>query len=302
MKYNSLVDTVDLMADYSVSHYIAGLNVDNISGNLTAVEQIENTGNPNLEYAGPAGSGIAQYNLEMDDSYNVKESEEFYALWNPTANYSVSYTKPSTYNLKMDYEDIMYYANIDNGVYTLLKPNGSINLRGSDATYSLTMVTDDSECVTDWYALSVAGKNVDNLTFSKQNNGYVLSSNCLNDVEISAENNNVKVTRAFSTTYDSVFIYEIDENTIGLKVDTDGNGTYETELDDKQDAYEIGDTDLDGRITVRDVTAIQRHLVNAYPFNKEQLALADTNGDGKVDITDATHLQSYLVGYDVVIG
>lgn len=302
MKYTSLVDTVDLMADYSVSHYIAGLKVENISGNLTAVDQIENTGNPNLEYAGPAGSGIAQYNIEMDDSYNVKEGEEFYALWNPTANYSVSYTKPSTYNLKMDYEDIVYYANVDNGVYTLLKPNGSINLRGSDATYSLTMVTDDTECVTDWYALSVTGKNVDNLTFSKQNNGYVLTSNCLNNVEISAKNNNVEVNKTFSTTYDSVFIYEIDENTIGLKVDTDGNGTYETELEDKQDVYEIGDTDLDGRITVRDVTAIQRHLVNAYPFNKEQLVLADTNEDGKVDITDATHLQSYLVGYDVMIG
>ena len=66
--------------------------------------------------------------------------------------------------------------------------------------------------------------------------------------------------------------------------------------------YQIGDTNLDGKINIRDVTAIQRHLAEYELFSDEQLALADTNGDGEINISDATHLQMYLAEYDVVLG
>ena len=64
----------------------------------------------------------------------------------------------------------------------------------------------------------------------------------------------------------------------------------------------IGDTNLDGQISIGDVTTIQRHLAELAVFNDEQLALADTNGDGRIDISDATHLQMYLAEYNVVLG
>ena len=64
----------------------------------------------------------------------------------------------------------------------------------------------------------------------------------------------------------------------------------------------IGDTNLDGIINVRDVTAIQRHLADLETFTEEQLAVSDTNGDGNVDIADATHLQMYLAEFDVLLG
>jgi hypothetical protein len=57
----------------------------------------------------------------------------------------------------------------------------------------------------------------------------------------------------------------------------------------------IGDTNLDGKITITDVTAIQRHLAELELFSDEQLVLADANGDGIINIIDATHLQKYLV-------
>ena len=87
-----------------------------------------------------------------------------------------------------------------------------------------------------------------------------------------------------------------------MKVDTDGNGTYETELPINQNTYQIGDTDLDGSITISDVTEIQKYLAGLVHFSDEQIALADTNGDGVVDINDATHLQKYLAQFDVVLG
>ena len=63
----------------------------------------------------------------------------------------------------------------------------------------------------------------------------------------------------------------------------------------------IGDTNLDGHITISDVTAIQRHLAELDIFTDGQLALADTNGDGEINITDATHLQKYLAEFDGIV-
>ena len=64
----------------------------------------------------------------------------------------------------------------------------------------------------------------------------------------------------------------------------------------------IGDVNMDGRVNIRDVTAIQRHVAEYAPLTEEQLALADTNGDGTVNIQDATHLQMYLAEFDVALG
>ena len=60
----------------------------------------------------------------------------------------------------------------------------------------------------------------------------------------------------------------------------------------------IGDANLDGSITISDVTAIQYYLAELAEFTDEQLALADTNGDGEVDISDATHLQMFLADFE----
>ena len=43
-----------------------------------------------------------------------------------------------------------------------------------------------------------------------------------------ANNREDSVHTSFSTSYPSAYIYEIDKNTVGVKVDKDNNGTYET--------------------------------------------------------------------------
>lgn len=64
----------------------------------------------------------------------------------------------------------------------------------------------------------------------------------------------------------------------------------------------IGDTNSDNNVSIRDVTAIQRQLVELEDLSAEELVLADTNGDGEINIADATHLQMYLAEYDVQLG
>lgn len=64
----------------------------------------------------------------------------------------------------------------------------------------------------------------------------------------------------------------------------------------------IGDAYSDNQISVRDVTSIQRQIVELEDLSAEELVLADTNGDGEINIADATHLQMYLAEYDVQLG
>ena len=62
-----------------------------------------------------------------------------------------------------------------------------------------------------------------------------------------------------------------------------------------------GDTNLDDKISIRDVTAIQRHIAELEFISDEALMLADTNGDGEISIADATHLQKYLAKFDGIV-
>lgn len=59
----------------------------------------------------------------------------------------------------------------------------------------------------------------------------------------------------------------------------------------------LGDADLDGEVTIFDVTRIQRYLAHMTTFNEQQLLLADFDGDGIVTIVDATYIQRFLAGY-----
>ena len=57
----------------------------------------------------------------------------------------------------------------------------------------------------------------------------------------------------------------------------------------------IGDTDLNGAISIADATTIQQHIVEMVTLTDDSLTAADVNKDGSVNIKDATAIQCYLV-------
>lgn len=59
-----------------------------------------------------------------------------------------------------------------------------------------------------------------------------------------------------------------------------------------------GDVNLDGAISISDVTELQKGLAGG-SLSDLQMKLADVNGDGKVSVSDATMIQKYLAGMDV---
>ncbi len=60
--------------------------------------------------------------------------------------------------------------------------------------------------------------------------------------------------------------------------------------------YEIGDVNMDGKLNIKDVTTIQKHLAKIAVFDAEAAALADFDGNGKLNIKDATTIQKKIAG------
>ena len=66
-----------------------------------------------------------------------------------------------------------------------------------------------------------------------------------------------------------------------------------TQISDQN--YYLGDANLDGSITLVDVTSIQRHLADLIHLqNKTAMELADIDIDGSVSMLDVTHIQRFL--------
>jgi len=65
-----------------------------------------------------------------------------------------------------------------------------------------------------------------------------------------------------------------------------------------REVFSTGDIDGNGRITMRDLALLVRHI-NGWDVEIAFLSTADVNGDGKINIRDAGLLQQYLNGFDV---
>ena len=59
----------------------------------------------------------------------------------------------------------------------------------------------------------------------------------------------------------------------------------------------IGDINLDGTITIGDITLIQQYLADFEELSKAQRFLADIDEDGEITITDAAILQRWLAEF-----
>lgn len=62
----------------------------------------------------------------------------------------------------------------------------------------------------------------------------------------------------------------------------------------------LGDVNGDGRVDIRDVTAIQRHLAESEFIDSSRFSVADVNRDGEVNINDATYLQMFLAEFSEI--
>ncbi len=152
-----------------------------------------------------------------------------YNLYDPDSAYEVSQRNAENIELHMDYENCDLYGYSSSGKSVIFDKKGFVSIEGEAGSYEMSM-TFDYDYPTDWFYINVSGTGASDVSLLKETEGYVLSGDNLMNIQICARNLDVSASIGFSTDYKKVFIYEIDKNTIGLKVDTDDNGTYETSI------------------------------------------------------------------------
>ena len=61
----------------------------------------------------------------------------------------------------------------------------------------------------------------------------------------------------------------------------------------------LGDADGSGKVDVKDVTHIQKHIASYFTLEGTAALAADVDGNGTIDVNDATLVQKYLAAYNV---
>ena len=97
----------------------------------------------------------------------------------------------------------------------------------------------------------------------------------------------------FSITYD---VTAGKTYVIGCKMYSSSIGSFDLVVNfEPNNTYKIGDANGDEKVTVADITVIQKYLANRLQLSDERLIACDVNKDGVVTIEDATLIQKYLI-------
>ena len=141
----------------------------------------------------------------------------------------------------------------------------------------------------------------DTLTATAYSQGFGINPNWLNYqwLFLADDNNWHDIANAVSQTY--TLSQNDFKNYIKVKVTVkEGNilipGNNKTSSATSTKVFVYGDTDLDGYVTVFDVTKIQQYLSGMIQFADIQLLSADVDLDDSITIIDATYIQQYISG------
>lgn len=61
----------------------------------------------------------------------------------------------------------------------------------------------------------------------------------------------------------------------------------------------LGDANLDGKVNVKDATAIQKAVAKITALEGDAFIAADVNADDRLSVQDATNVQKYIANYDI---
>ena len=217
-----------------------------------------------------------------------------FAMLDSEAGYMMNLEELEAQKLSIRYENTLFNAKSSNSDTIIFEPNGYIQVNGDDSDYQLSMTFNEGYYTEDWYKVSVLGKNADTVKMTKVEEGYILEADNLKNIAISVKNENISFTKNFTAGAQKALIYEIDENTIGVKIDSDQDGQFESEIT----TYLSGDINSDDTINAEDATKV---LIEAATIGSgldgllstEQGYSADVNGDGNIDAKDATCILMY---------
>ncbi len=256
-------------------------------------------------------AGVTEYGWVYTNEPNrsMKEFDGFYI--DAIASAAVNFVTPDTesgyvLNLQvpqeletaMYYEDCLQYIYAEKGSQVVFTPDGyaamySAGTNYTRTNYTMEMVFNEGFYTGSWYDFTVSG-TADKASLQRTEEGYILTSDNLKNVSVTAKNDDVQTNLIFSTDADSVLLCEVNETTLAAKIDTDGDGTYETAVR----GATLGDLNADGNVNAVDASEILIAAANAAAglesgLSEEQIVCADVNGDGNFNAVDASIVLMY---------
>ena len=271
--------------------YIAQLNANTLNTNYSLHKAVYADGN--WMNAAVGEDDIRQFASLGENGENC---DILFALKDTESGYVMQRTdKAGLLNLSMEYENSLLNISADSAKEAYFSPAGCISVDGQNTDYEMQIVLNEGSLVTDWYSFSVKGRNIDNAKLEKAENGYILTASNLKSIQSEAYNDDTFTDLNFSSDDTSVLLYEIDENTIGVKEDTDNDGIYDT-LIAQTPAFMMGDTNRDGKISILDVIFLNRAVLGKDSLNIIQAQTADINQNNVRDSSDSLMILKYIVG------
>ena len=150
-----------------------------------------------------------------------------------------------------------------------------------------------------WYALSARGSNASEVSLAKAEDGIIMRGDNLKDVTVTANDSSTNTEVTFTAIYKSEFynevlIFAVDDSTVGIAVDTNGDGDYETVI--KQGNTIYGDVNGNGIVNMQDVLLIYQHYRGKATFSAGQTLAADVNCNGIVNMQDVLLVYQFYRG------
>ena len=218
--------------------YLSGTTNEKVENCIARIDAEEVSENRSCEKVKGKNGNYVTQNFSLDDiveeySYILggkSKGTAGYNLRDAKSAYKLSQNNAERLQASIDYEKCDLGGGSLAGHSIVFDKEGYVAVEGESADYNLSMVFDEDYPM-DWFSIVVNGSGADEASLMKTDNGYILESDNLKKVEVKAYNRNESVNMMFGTEYPTVFIYETEGKTLGAKVDTDNNGTYETVLE-----------------------------------------------------------------------
>lgn len=219
-----------------------------------------------------------------------------FTMTSPDSGYVLTAEKTGKMALEMQYENILFTVDADSASQAVFHPEGYAEISGDTAPYTLAMIMNDGTYAGSWYDFKVSGIG-GNASLRRTEEGYILTADDLTDVTAEAIGHTADASLTFTAYTDSVLLYEVDAETIGVKADTDGDGIYETPADELPEPS-LGDVNADGRVDASDAAALLTAAAAAGTGTEDVLDAAaqlraDVNADGAYNASDAAILLQY---------
>ena len=212
------------------SDFVARLDAYEISENRNIRKVRESNGNYNT-VSGGSDDIVEDYSFISRGNNN--KGIIGYNLYDSDSAYKVSQNSPDIIKLKMDYGNCYLEAESRAANSVIFDKKGYISIDSESADYNMAM-TFNEDYPTDWFTIEVSGTGANEASLTKQNNGYLLTSDNLTNIQVDANNREEDVHVYASTLEQEVFICETD-GMLDVRADLDHNGTFETSVSGKAD-------------------------------------------------------------------